>query len=61
MVSICSKWGVRHWNKLPRDVMDVPSLEVWKARWDGAAVHVAAATAAEHLEDWWTGVQNTTV
>ena len=27
---------VRHWNRLPRDVLDVPSLEVLKTRLDGA-------------------------
>lgn len=27
---------MRHWNKLPRETMDVPSLEVFKARVDGA-------------------------
>ena len=26
----------RYWNKLPRDVVDAPSLEVFKARLDGA-------------------------
>ncbi|KFW10126.1 hypothetical protein N326_03706, partial [Eurypyga helias] len=27
---------VKHWNRLPRDIVDAPSLEVFKARLDEA-------------------------
>jgi len=29
-------WVMRHWNRLPREAADVPSLAVFKARLDGA-------------------------
>ncbi|KFQ14752.1 hypothetical protein N330_01156, partial [Leptosomus discolor] len=27
---------MRHWNRLPREIVDAPSLEMFKARLDGA-------------------------
>ncbi|KFM07384.1 hypothetical protein AS27_06273, partial [Aptenodytes forsteri] len=27
---------VKHWHRLPREVVDAPSLETWKVRLDGA-------------------------
>jgi len=29
-------WLVKHWNKLPKEVVDAPSLEAFKARLDVA-------------------------
>ena len=31
---------VRHWHRLPREAVDVPSLEVFKARLDGALANL---------------------
>ncbi|KFR10444.1 hypothetical protein N306_14324, partial [Opisthocomus hoazin] len=31
-----TKRVVKHWNRLPREAVDAPSLEVFKARLDGA-------------------------
>ncbi|KFR09070.1 hypothetical protein N306_11591, partial [Opisthocomus hoazin] len=31
---------VRHWNRLPREAVDAPSLEVFKARLDGALTNL---------------------
>ncbi|KFP23328.1 hypothetical protein Z169_03501, partial [Egretta garzetta] len=31
---------VKHWNRLPREVVEAPSLEAFKARLDGALSNV---------------------
>ncbi|KFQ88320.1 hypothetical protein N337_09004, partial [Phoenicopterus ruber ruber] len=31
---------VKHWHRLPREVVDAPSLETFKARLDGALGHL---------------------
>ncbi|KFP15975.1 hypothetical protein Z169_02179, partial [Egretta garzetta] len=31
---------VKHWNRLPREVVEAPSLEAFKARLDGALTNL---------------------
>jgi len=36
MKKICTMRVVRHWHRLPGEVVDAPSLEMFKVRLDGA-------------------------
>ena len=45
-------WVVRHWNRLPREAVDVPSLEVFKVRLDRALSNLSG----ERCPRPWQGV-----
>jgi len=45
--------GVRHWNRLPRDVVDAPLLETFKARLD-QALATWSSCACPSLQGSWT-------
>jgi len=40
---------VRHWNRLPREAVDAPSLEVFKARLDGALSNLVWWEVSLHM------------
>ena len=44
---------VRHWNKLPREAVDAPSLEAFKARLDGALGSLTYWVAALRMVGGW--------
>ncbi len=45
---------VRHWNRLPRDVVDTPSLEIFKARLDQALGNLIQLQGPCSLQGSWT-------
>ena len=44
---------VRHWNRLPKEVVDAPSLEAFKARLDVALGSLVWWLAALHIAGGW--------
>ena len=40
---------VRHWHRLPREAVDAPSLEVFKARLDGTLGSLIYWVATPHM------------
>jgi len=44
---------VRYWNRLPREVVDAPSLEVLKARLDGALSDMVKWKVSLPMEGVW--------
>ena len=45
---------VRHWNRLPRDVVDAPSLETFKVRLDGALSDLIELWMSLFISESWT-------
>jgi len=44
---------VTHWNRLPKEVVDAPSLEAFKARLDVALGSVVWSLATLHIAGGW--------
>ena len=47
---------VRHWERLPREAVDAPSLEVLKARLDGALGNLVWREVSLHMAGGWNWV-----
>jgi len=45
---------VKHWHRLPREVVDAPSLETFKARLDGALNSLIQLRCPCSLQEGWT-------
>ena len=47
---------VMHWNRLPKEVVDVPSLEAFKARLDVALGSLVWWLATLHIAGGWNSM-----
>ena len=47
---------VTHWNRLPKEVVDAPSLEAFKARLDVALGSLGCWLATLHIAGGWNGM-----
>jgi len=44
---------VRHWNRFPIEAVDAPSVEVFKARLDGALANLIQWVASLPMAEGW--------
>ncbi|KAK4831685.1 hypothetical protein QYF61_018682 [Mycteria americana] len=49
---------VRHWNSLPREIVDAPSLEVFKGRLDGALSNLMEWKVSLPIAGGWTSLSS---
>ena len=47
---------VRHWNRLPKEAVDAPSLQAFKARLDVALGSLGCWLATLHIAGGWSWV-----
>ena len=47
---------MRHWNRLPRETVDAPSLEAFKARLDGAVSNLVKREVSLPIAGGWNYV-----
>jgi len=51
-----TQWVVTHWNWLPKEVVDAPSVEAFKARLDVALDSLVRWLATLHIAGGWNSV-----
>jgi len=51
-----SNWNNIHWNRLPKEAVDAPSLQAFKARLDVALGSLVCWLATLHLAGGWNSM-----
>jgi len=49
---------VKHWHRLPREVVDPPSLETFKVRLDGALSNLIELKMSLFIAGGWVGLDD---
>jgi len=53
---VLQQLGRTHWNRLPKEIVDAPSLQAFKARLDVALGSLGCWLAALHIAGGWNEV-----